>query len=402
MKLGLKVLLRCLVMGNKRKPKVSFPGFEQEWKEHKFTEILNRVSKQSNRFDFPKIEFEDIISGEGRLNKDVSKKLDIRKGIEFEPNYILFGKLRPYLKNWLFPDFKGIAVGDFWVFRADNNSPVFGYYLIQSKRFQTVANLSSGTKMPRSDWKTVSNTYFKIPANVEEQARIGNFFKQLDETITLHQQELNNLKQTKQGFLQKMFPKEGESVPELRFPGFTDAWLQCKLSELFSERNERSNVGELISVTIHSGVVKASSLDRKDNSSEDKSNYKRVEIDDIAYNSMRMWQGASGVSNYSGILSPAYTVIVPKKKCLSRFFSYQFKLFRMIQTFQANSQGLTSDTWNLKFPLLKQIKVRTPSLEEQTKIADFFKKIDETITLHQRELEALKQTKKAFLQKMFI
>ncbi|MEC1752058.1 restriction endonuclease subunit S [Bacillus mojavensis] len=185
-------------------PEIRFPGFTGDWEQRKFSNIVYRVSKQSNDANLPKVEYEDIISGEGRLNKDISRKFDNRKGIVFEPHYILFGKLRPYLKNWLYPDFKGIALGDFWVFKPNNTSSIFDYYLIQTDKYQTVANLSSGTKMPRSDWKTVSETEFRIPT-IEEQNKIGNFFKKLDDTIALHQRELDALKETKKAFLQKMF-----------------------------------------------------------------------------------------------------------------------------------------------------------------------------------------------------
>ena len=198
-----------------------------------------------------------------------------------------------------------------------------------------------------------------------------------------------------------MNEEEKKQVPKLRFPGFTDPWEQRKLGDVFSERSERSSEGELISVTINSGVVKASELDRKDNSSNDKSNYKKVEVGDIAYNSMRMWQGASGYSSYDGILSPAYTVIIPKEEIDSKFFAYDFKRYDMIQTFKRNSQGLTSDTWNLKFPTLKSVKVMVPCMEEQTKISSFFERLDYTITLHQRKLDHLKERKKSLLQKMF-
>lgn len=184
-------------------PEIRFEGFSGEWESKTFSSLVNRTSKQSNSDILPKLEFEDIISGEGKLNKNISNKFDNRKGILFEPGYILFGKLRPYLKNWLLPDFKGIALGDFWVFTTAYYAE-FIYSLIQSSKFQTVANLSSGTKMPRSDWKTVSSTEFMIPS-MQEQVKIGEFFKHLDEVIHLKDQELEALKQTKQGFLQKMF-----------------------------------------------------------------------------------------------------------------------------------------------------------------------------------------------------
>nr|WP_263390729.1 restriction endonuclease subunit S [Lactiplantibacillus songbeiensis] len=155
------------------------------------------------------------------------------------------------------------------------------------------------------------------------------------------------------------------------------------MEKLFTERKERSANGELLSVTISSGIVRFDSLERKNNSSVNKSNYKIVRKNDIAYNSMRMWQGASGVSDYDGIVSPAYTVIVPNKNIISHFFGYQFKQKKMLQVFQKNSQGLTSDTWNLKFSALKNIRVKIPEKSEQTSIADHLKLLDNLIAANE-------------------
>ncbi|KST47644.1 restriction endonuclease subunit S [Enterococcus durans] len=186
-------------------PELRFAGFADDWEERKLSDIVSRLSKSSNNSELPRVEFEDIVSGEGRLNKDVSHKFDDRKGILFSSQNILYGKLRPYLKNWLLADFKGIALGDFWVFKSINSDPKFVYSLIQSNHYQKVANDTSGTKMPRSDWKKVSSTEFQIPSSLEEQKKIGSFFKKLDDTISLHQRKLDLLKEQKKGFLQKMF-----------------------------------------------------------------------------------------------------------------------------------------------------------------------------------------------------
>lgn len=237
---------------------------------------------------------------------------------------------------------------------------------------------------------------------LKEQQKIGVFFKQLDNAIALHQRKLDALKLMKKGFLQQMFPKIEADIPEIRFADFDGKWEQRKLGEIFNERSERSADGELISVTINSGVIKASKLEKKDNSSFDKSNYKVVKKGDIAYNSMRMWQGASGYSSYDGILSPAYTVIYPRKDIDTIFIAYMFKKIDMIQTFQRNSQGLTSDTWNLKFPSLSTIKIKIPANDEQIKITNLFQKLEYTSILHQNQIEMLKKVKKAYLQTMFI
>ena len=160
--------------------------------------------------------------------------------------------------------------------------------------------------------------------------------------------------------------------------------------------------GELISVTINDGIKKFSELGRHDNSNDDKSKYKKVCIGDIAYNSMRMWQGASGYSPYEGIVSPAYTVLSPNSNIYSKCVAYQFKLPQTIHIFQINSQGITSDNWNLKYPALSKIKINVSrSLEEQRLIAEFFTHLDRLITLHQRKYDKLTKVKKAMLEKMF-
>lgn len=198
-------LQKMFPKNNEKVPEIRFEGFTDDWEQRKFMELVKRINITSSSDTLPKVEFEDIVAGEGRLNKDISQKFDNRKGIEFEPDDILFGKLRPYLKNWLKPDFKGIALGDFWVFRANDNAPNFIFFLVQANRYQKAANDTAGTKMPRSDWKKVSNTDFLIPYSFDEQKKIGTFFQQLDHTITLHQRKLDYLKEMKKGLLQKMF-----------------------------------------------------------------------------------------------------------------------------------------------------------------------------------------------------
>ena len=196
--------------------------------------------------------------------------------------------------------------------------------------------------------------------------------------------------------------KESKVVPNVRFKGFTDDWKQRKLGECFTERVESMPDGELISVTINDGIRKFSELGKHDNSNDDKSKYKKVCVGDIAYNSMRMWQGASGYSPYEGIVSPAYTVLSPNSGVNSKCLAYQFKLPGMIHTFQINSQGITSDNWNLKYPALSEIEIFVSTdEEEQAKIAEYFENFDRLITFHQQKITLLTKLKKAMLEKMF-
>ena len=159
------------------------------WEQRKFEEIAVRSSVICSDANLPRVEYEDIVSGAGRLNKDIYAKESSKLGIAFHQGDVLYGKLRPYLQNWLLPAFDGLAVGDFWVLQPQNADSSFLYRLIQSRRFDEVANQSTGTKMPRADWKLVSKTVFSIPSNICEQAAIGTYFTALDNLITLHQRK---------------------------------------------------------------------------------------------------------------------------------------------------------------------------------------------------------------------
>ena len=159
---------------------------------------------------------------------------------------------------------------------------------------------------------------------------------------------------------------------------------------------------ELLSVTMNGGVMPRSEIEGKDNSSEDKSNYKVVCKGDMVYNSMRMWQGANGVSNYDGIVSPAYTVLMPTEEIDNQYFAALFKTSNLINEFRKNSQGLTSDTWNLKYPQIRPIRLYIPSLQEQTKISSFIGMLEERIGKQRQLVAALKKYKRGLHKLVFI
>ena len=178
-------------------PEIRFNGFTHDWEQRKFSDIASResISRESS-YDLPSLEYEDVIAEEGRLNKDISLKENIKKGIVFDGSQVLYGKLRPYLHNWLNPDFSGVAVGDWWVLKPNNADKSFIYRLIQTQRFDDIANQSAGSKMPRADWNLVSNTEFAVPVSQEEQEKIGEYFSSLDHLITLHQRHTDFYKKT--------------------------------------------------------------------------------------------------------------------------------------------------------------------------------------------------------------
>ena len=152
---------------------------------------------------------------------------------------------------------------------------------------------------------------------------------------------------------------------------------------------------------MNDGVKPRSEIEGKDNSSEDKSNYKIVRKGDMVYNSMRMWQGANGISPCDGIVSPAYTVLMPKQEINNGYFAALFKSVTLINEFRKNSQGMTSDTWNLKYPQIETIKVQIPSVSEQDKVSELFSVLDERIATHAQLVESLKKYKRGLLSAVF-
>lgn len=184
-------------------PEWRFPGFTDPWEQRKFSEFALRESElRSSCFEYPCVEYEDVVAEEGRLNKDVQKKETQKNGIVFDGTQVLYGKLRPYLHNWLSPDFTGVAVGDWWVLRPVGIDKKFLYRLIQTQQFDEVANQSSGSKMPRADWNLVSNTEFIIPPSLGEQRQIAEAFDNIDSIITLHQRKCDEEKQKKEALAQ--------------------------------------------------------------------------------------------------------------------------------------------------------------------------------------------------------
>jgi type I restriction enzyme S subunit len=186
-----------------------------------------------------------------------------------------------------------------------------------------------------------------------------------------------------------------------RFAGFNREWSTYYLSELFLERNESGfNDLNLLSITREKGVIPRDEVERKDTSNDDKSKYRRICPGDIGYNTMRMWQGVSAFSEFEGIVSPAYTICVPQKHIDGKFAAFLFKTPAIMNLFFRYSQGLTSDTWNLKFRHFSEIKITIPEKAEQQKIAFVLSAADTEIETHKKQLSALKEQKTGLMQQL--
>jgi len=277
-----------------------------------------------------------------------------------------------------------------------------GYYLNSSSFHDQLLPLMQGIKVISVSKSAIGDTSVSFPS-MEEQKRIGCTLMRLDDLITLHQRKLDSLTTLKKALLDKMFPRDGAVVPEIRFAGFTDPWEQRKLGELFVESDERSSELEILSVSVANGIYPASESDRTTNPGASLASYKVVHRGDIVYNSMRMWQGAVDSSLYYGIVSPAYVVARPSAGAESRFFARFLKRSEMLHQYQRYSQGNSKDTQVLQFKEFADIEVAIPlDSQEQVQIGASFDCLDDLITLHQRKFELLKNLKAACLDKMFV
>ena len=375
------------------------------WEQRKFEEIAVRSSVICSDDTLPRVEYEDIVSGTGRLNKDIYAKQSSKSGIVFHQGDVLYGKLRPYLQNWLLPTFDGLAVGDFWVLQPQNADSSFLYRLIQSRQFDEVANQSTGTKMPRADWKLVSKTVFSIPSNISEQAAIGTYFTALDSLITLHQRKCIFFT-----------GRAGRLISTVNKKRITSSWEQRKLASLcekftdgdWIESKDQSDFGVRLVQTGNVGV--AEYLDKTNNKkwiSEDtfdRLHCEEVLPGDILISRLPEPAGRACIVPLLGtkMITAVDCTIVRTAPDMSNKFLVQYlssqAYFDDVNTCLAGgtrqriSRGNLAN-FNVPIPVKKS---------EQDAIGMFFGYLDNLITLHQRELEKLQNIKKSMLEKMFV
>ena len=277
-----------------------------------------------------------------------------------------------------------------WVTDFKGNDPKFIYYLYLKMKLE---RFGAGSGVPTLNRNDVHS--FKIPLpHLPEQKKIAEILSTWDTAIELKEKLIEEKREFKRGLMQNLL------AGEIRYPKFSGEWEEKKLGDIFSERKEiNQNESELLSITSSRGVIKRSEIEGKDNSSKDKSKYKKICRGDIGYNTMRMWQGVSAVSEYEGIVSPAYTIVKIKEDGDIYYFGYLFKLRKIIDLFWRYSQGLVNDTLNLKYENFKIIKITVPTSKlEQEKISATLKSIDTEISLIKAEKELLEKQKRGLMQ----
>ena len=393
-------------------PKIRLKGFSGEWKKNPFSEIANRTSASASSLNFPGVEFEDINSGEGTLNKDVSRKKIVKTGKQFSEGDVLFGKLRPYLKNILLADFNGVAIGDFWVLRPQKVTSELLYILVNSREFMRIANISSGSKMPRADWNLVSSTPFAYPETKDEQNAIGAYFQHLESLIQSTTKKIESLKQVKAASLQSMFPQEGENTPRVRFKGFDGEWENKTLGECLTINNERNQnnvygINDVLSVSDEVGVVNQIKLLGRSYAGKSVANYRVLKTNQIVYTKSPLKSKPYGIVKVNkgavGIVSVLYAVYDTNKNVYPDYIHYYFEPTHRVNNYLLPliNKG-AKNTMNISDEMALTGNIWIPSFEEQKKIADYLQALDSQITLQTQRLEKLKQIKSACLDNMFV
>ena len=284
-------------------------------------------------------------------------------------------------------------------------NPEFLFFYINSHQ-KYFKSQGAGMSQLNISKKSVE-TFSSLVPNIDEQKKISLFLMKLDSLIALHQRKLEHLQEQKKGLLQKMFPKNGEIVPEVRFPGFTDAWEQRKFEEFatYSGKKNKANLDlEPYAITSNEGFIKQNEAHNEFGymKNTDRSAYNIVQPNSFGYNPARINIGSIGY--YSGnsdiIVSSLYEVFKTNADIDDQFLSVWFKSSRFKEWINKLQEG--SVRLYFYYDKLSETKIKIPSFTEQKHIGYFFNQLDSLIALHQRKLEHLELMKKGLLQQMFV
>ncbi|EGO2579398.1 restriction endonuclease subunit S [Enterococcus faecalis] len=412
-------------MSNDTQPEIRFPGFTEDWEERKLSEVANHRGGTAIEKYFKEDGKYKVISigSYGLDSKYVDQNIRAVSNEVTDSRVVRNGELTMVLND---KTANGTIIGRSLLIEEDNKYVInqrteiispkenfdsnFAYTILNGPFRESVKRIVQGGTQIYVNYPAVSNLVLKLP-DVEEQKKIGLFFKQLDDTIALQQRKLDLLKETKKGFLQKMFPKNGAKVPEIRFPGFTEDWEQRKLSEMagFSKGNGYSKA-DLVEKG-HPVILYGRLYTKYETVIEKVDTFAELKEKSVISNGGEVIVPASGetpedisrasVVDVSGVaLGGDLNIIKTKSELDPTFLALTISNGSQQKEMTKRAQG--KSVVHLHNSDLKEVNLLYPKLDEQVKIGSFFKKLDVAITLHQRKLDLLKETKKGFLQKMFV
>ncbi|MGX6979366.1 restriction endonuclease subunit S [Vagococcus elongatus] len=394
----------------KNSPQIRFNGFTDAWKQRKLGEIADRYDNlripitASKRIKgtipyFGANGIQDYVEGYTHEGEFILIAEDGANDIRNYPVHYVSGKV------WVNNHAHVIkAIADI----SDNR-----YLMNFIKQMNLVPFLVGGGRAKLNS-ETMMKLKIKLPS-YNEQVKIGSFFKQLDDTIALHQRKYDLLIKMKKSYLQKMFPKKGESKPEIRFSGFTDAWEQRKLGEVINGQYNgqtpsrakasfwNGDINWLSSGELNRGTV-TTTIEKITEQGKKNANLKMVPRDTfvLAITGLEAagTRGNCAILGIDTTLNQSCMALFPDEKLLDS--SFLFHWYRKVgeEYGLQYTQGTKQQSYNAE--LIKILPIVLPSVKEQLAISSFLSKLDDTIALHQRELNSLKTLKKSLLQKMFV
>lgn len=395
-------------------PQLRFKGFTDPWVQRQVGDFLteSRIPGSNGAISKKltvKLWGKGVIPKETVTDGSEATKYYVRKAGQF-----MYGKL-----DFLHAAF-GIVPENLDGYESTLDSPAFDIANLNStflmdtvmrKSFYLYqGNIANGSrKAKRIHVDTFSDMPIDVPT-LDEQDKIGYFFDQLDNLIAANQRKLDLLKEQKKGYLQKMFPKNGAKVPELRFAGFADDWEVRKLKDVLDiskTKNKAQQYGkvDVLSVSREVGTVNQIKYQGRSFAGSDLSNYKVVQGGELIYTKSPLKGAPYGifqVATIKGILSPLYAVYTSTDKAYTPFVAMALKNDNIATHYLTPlvTKG-AKNTINVTDEGALEGKIQFPSILEQKQIFIFFKQLDDTIALHQRKLEKLQELKKGYLQKMF-
>ena len=400
----------------RRVPKLRFPGFTEDWEQRKLGDIAtfskgNGYSKSDlSASGNPIILYGRLYTNYETTIRNVDTFVELKnKSVISQGGEVIVpasGETAEDISRASVVKNQGVIIGgDLNVIKVNSLlDPIFLALTIsngeQQKELSKRAQGKSVVHLHNSDLQEV-NLIFPL---LNEQKEISTIFEKMDNIITLHQRKLNNLKLKKKALLQKLFPKNGERYPELRFPGFTDAWEQCKLGEVVKSysggtptaSNKEYYGGDIPfirSAEINSDTTELYITPK----GLDNSSAKIVEKGTILYAMYGATSGEVGISKINGAINQAILAMIP--------LDYNGKI--IAQYLRKNKESiigkyLQGGQGNLSANIILELPIQLPGLEESNQIANFLESFDKIITLHQRKLDHLQLQKKALLQQMFV
>ena len=390
----------------RKTPKLRFPEFTDDWEQRELGEIFKY--EQPQPYIVSSTEYSDdysipvLTAGQSFILGYTNEDFGIKEASKSEP-VVIFDD---FTTSSQFVDFpfkvKSSAMKLLSLVNKKDNIH-FAYNVLKNIDYKSVTH--------ERHWISIFSKMSVLFPSCKEQEKIGAYFKSLDNLITLHQRELDSLKKLKKSLLQKMFPKNGEKIPELRFPEFTGDWEQRKLKEIackVKNKNKENAISETFTNSAEFGIISQKEFfDHEVASKTNLDSYYIVDIDDFVYNPRISVTAPVGPINRNklgkaGVMSPLYTVFKTQGVSID-FLEHYFKSTNWHSYMYLNGDsGARSDRFSIKDDVFFDMPIMVPCIKEQMQIGLLFNAISKNITLHQRELDTLKKLKKGLLQNMFV